>query len=334
MAHEIRSNDTVLLARTAAWHGLGIVLPDTFTPAEALAIGGLNWTVEESTALTATFAEADGSATRNIVDSHKTLRRSDDKTVLGTVGAGYGIVQNSTLADIANTFSLAGQVRCETAGSLFGGRKVWFLLDGSTVDVGGRGDIVNRYIMLHNAHDGTASLGADIITTRVVCNNTYMGALAESKRKGGAFFRFRHTSNIGLRIDDAKTALQGYAAQAAADDAAMNAMAAKSLTRAEIQSLWTDVLVALDGPIASNPRNESEQRRREKAISELASMSRVFDAEARQYGASAWVAANAVTNVIEHQRGRMSGDARTSANLFGAYADAKRVAMSKALALV
>ena len=334
MAHEIRSNDTVLLARTAAWHGLGIVLPDQFSPADALRIGGLDWTVEESTSLTATFVEADGQATRNIVDTHKTLRRSDDKSILGTVGAGYGIVQNSTLADIAATFNTAGNVRCETAGSLFGGRKVWFLLDGSTVDVGGRGDIVHRYLMLHNAHDGTASLGADIVTTRVVCNNTYTGALAESKRKGSAFFRFRHTSGISLRIDDAKAALAGYAAQAQADDAAMQALAAKPLNRAEIQSLWTDVLVALDGPIAANPRNESEQRRREKAIGELAAMSRVFDAESRQYGASAWVAANAATNIIEHQRGRIRGDARTAANLFGAYADAKRTAMTKALALV
>lgn len=330
MAHEIRDNDKVLLARTQAWHGLGTVLPDTFTPEEALTIGGLGWTVEESTALTATFAEADGSATRNIVETHKVLRRSDDKSVLATVGINYGVVQNSTLIDIANTFSLAGNVRCETAGSLFGGRRVFVLLDGKTVDVGGRGDLVNRFIMLHNGHDGMSALGADIVTTRVVCNNTFMGAL----REGGAFFRFRHTSGIGLRIEDAKQALAGYAKQAQEDDAIMAALAAKPMNREQIQALWTDVLVALDGPIAANPSNEKQQRRRDKAVSELASMSRVFDAEAAQYGASAWVAANAVTNVIEHQRGRMKGDARMSANLFGAYADAKRVAMNAAVALL
>lgn len=329
MAHEIRSNDRVVLARTQAWHGLGIVLPDQFTPAEALAVGGLDWTVEESTALTATFAEVDGTATRNIIDSHKTLRRSDDKTILGTVGSGYGIVQNSTLAEIANSFNLAG-VRVETAGSLFGGRKIWFLLDGGSIDVGGKGDVTNRFIMLHNAHDGTASLGGDLVKTRVVCNNTYTGALNE----GGAFFRYRHTSGIALRVEDAKQALAAFRSVTEKDDAAMQALAAKNLSRAEIQSLWTDVLVALDGPIAVNPKTESEHRRKQKAVDALVDMTRVFDAEQQQFGATAWVAANAVTNYIQYHRGRLTGDARKSADLFGSYADAKRLTMRKALALV
>jgi phage/plasmid-like protein (TIGR03299 family) len=329
MAHGIRSNDTVLLARTKAWHGLGIVLPDQFAPAEALSIGGLDWSVEESTALTATFVEADGSAERAVIDTHKTLRRSDDRSILGTVGSGYTPVQNRTLAEIAESFNAAG-VRVETAGSLHGGRKVWFLLDGGSVDVGGKGDITNRFIMLHNAHDGTASLGGDLVKTRVVCNNTYTGALNEN----GGFFRYRHTSGIALRVEDAKQALAAFRDLTAKDNAAMQALAAKTLTRAQIQELWLDVLVALDGPIAVNPKTESESRRKQKAVDALADMSRVFDREAAQFGGTAWVAANAVTNYIQYHRGRLTGDARTSSDLFGSYAEAKRLTMRKALATV
>jgi len=330
MAHEIRSNDQVVLARTAAWHGLGIVLPDQFTPTEALRIGGLDWTVEESTSLTATFVENDGTASRNIVETHKTLRRSDDKSILATVGAGYTPVQNSTLAEIAESFNKTGLVKCETAGSLFGGCKVWFLLNGETVDIGGRGDTVASYLMLHNAHDGTASLGADLVKTRVVCHNTYTGAL----REGGKAFRWRHTSGIALKTEEIKAAIANFRAQESADIEAMNAMAARKLTVAEIQELWTDVLVALDGPIVKNPKTEAEQRRRDKAISEYAHMSRVFDSEAAQFGASAWVAANAATHLIQHGRGRLRGDDRINSDLFGSYAEAKRIVMSKALALV
>jgi len=330
MAHQIYSNDRVVMAGQGAWHGLGIVLPEQFTPADALRIGGLDWSVEESTALTATFAEANGEATRNIVETHKTLRRSDDKSILGTVGAGYSPVQNSTLAEIANAFNSTGQVRCETAGSLFGGKRVWFLLDAGTVEVGKRGDQVARYVMIHNTNDGTASLGGDAVNKRVVCNNTYTGAL----REGGSFFRFRHTSGIGLRVEDAKQALAAYWVQSRNDEAAMQAMAAKPLTRQQIQSLWTDVLIAMDGPIATNPKTESEQRRREKAIGELAYMSKVFDRESADFGANAWVAANAITNYIEHERGRLKGEGRVSANLFGSYNDHKRTAFRKALELV
>lgn len=329
MAHQITGSDSVVLARTQAWHGLGIVLPEQFSPQDALRVGRLDWTVEESTSLTACFVEPNGDAARNIVETHKTLRRSDTKSILGTVGAGYTPVQNTTLAEIAETFNKAG-VRVETAGSLFGGRKVWFLIDGGSVDVGNKGDVVNRYVMLHNAHDGTASLGGDIVTTRVVCNNTYTGALLE----GGSFFRFRHTSGIGLRIDDAKKALESFRATAARDDEAMHALAAKPLTRAEIQSLWTDVLVALDGPIAASPKDEKQERRREKAVAGLADMARVFDRESSQFGATAWVAVNAITNHIQYGRGQLKGEARQSADLFGSYADAKRTAMKHALALV
>ncbi len=168
------------------------------------------------------------------------------------------------------------------------------------------------------------------MTTRVVCANTLKGALSE----GGSFFRYRHTSGISLRVEDAKQALLNFRAVAAKDDAAIAALASKTLTRDEIQSLWTEILVALDGPIAANPKNEKEARRREKAVSGLANMTRVFDAEAAQFGANAWVAANAATNYIQYYRGHLKGDARQNADLFGAYADAKRTAMKSALALV
>jgi phage/plasmid-like protein (TIGR03299 family) len=331
MAHEIRSNDSLVLARTAAWHGLGQILPDTVTPAEALTIGRLNWTVEESTSLTATFVANDGSAERAIVESHKTLRRSDDHSILSTVGADYSVLQNSTLADIATSLGSQGSARVETAGSLFGGRKIFFLLHTNTLDIGRKGDTVEQYILLANAHDGTMSATAMPTSVRVVCNNTLTMALGAASK---AAYRWRHTSGLALRVDDIKAALATYGVAAKAEAEAMEALAAKPLTRDEIQSLWTDVLVALDGPIAKNPKTEQESRRRQKAVDALADMTRVFDREAADFGASAWVAANAATNYIQYHRGYLKGDARLNADLFGAYGDAKRTVMSKALALV
>lgn len=331
MAHEIRSNDSLVLARTAAWHGLGTILPDTVTPTEALTIGGLDWKVEESTSLTACFVGNDGNAERAIVDTHKTLRRSDDQSILATVGADYSVLQNSTLAEIATSLGSQGSARVETAGTLFGGRKCFFLLHTNTLDIGRKGDTVEQYILLANAHDGTMSATAMPTSVRVVCNNTLTMALGAASK---AAYRWRHTSGLALRVDDIKAALATYGVAAKAEAEAMEALAAKPLTRDEIQSLWTDVLVALDGPIAKNPKTEQESRRREKAVDALADMTRVFDTEAQKFGASAWVAANAATNYIQYHRGYLKGDARTNADLFGAYGDAKRTVMSKALALV
>lgn len=330
MAHELQSNDTLVLATKSAWHGLGIVLPDEFTVAEALSVGRLDWSVEESTALTATFVEREGEATRSLIETHKTLRRSDDKTILSTVGSDYTVLQNTALADIASSLGTEGGVKVESAGSLFGGRKVFFLIRTKTVDVGLKGDIVQQYILLANAHDGTMSATVMPTKIRVVCANTFTRAL--NHRSAAKAFRWRHTAGLALKTEDIKAALASYSATAADDAAAMNALAAKSLTSAQIQSLWTDVLVALDGPIAIDPVNDQQARRKVKAVEALANMARVFDSEAAQFGPTAWVAVNAATNYIQYHRGANTGDARVNSDLFGAYSDAKHVAMELALA--
>lgn len=329
--HGIRSNDSLVLARSGAWHGLGTVLPEAVTPAEALRIGGLDWTIEESTSMLACFVNGDGTAERNIIESHKTLRRSDDKSILATVGADYCVLQNTRLAEIAASLGAEGKVKVETCGSLFGGRKVFILLKGETLDIGNSGDIVEQYALLANANDGTMSTTMFPTSTRVVCNNTLTAAFAAA---GAGVYRWRHTSGLALRIEDIKAALATYGKAAASDADAMNTLARKAMTRDEIQSLWTDVLVALDGPIAKNPKDEAQSRRRQKAVDALADMTRVFDTEAQQFGASAWVAANAATNYIQYHRGTLTGEARANSDLFGSYAEAKRLVMRQALALV
>src|SRR5690606_13831409 len=42
MAHEITKNDGLVLAGERAWHGLGIVMPDDFTPRQGLKYAGLD----------------------------------------------------------------------------------------------------------------------------------------------------------------------------------------------------------------------------------------------------------------------------------------------------
>lgn len=336
MAHNIHSNDSMVLVGKRAWHGIGTVLPDAVTPREALVIGGMDWQVEQSDALTATFGADSGNPDRVVVETHKTLRRSDDKTVLATVGADYCVMQNDRLADIAASLGSTGTVKIETAGTLNGGRRVFFLLKGGTVDIGGRGDIVEEYLFIANSHDGSLSLTAFPTSIRVVCANTMTMALQELRSRGGAgaAYRWKHTSGLEVRTDEIKAALANWGRVTDDNREAMNALAAKQLTRDQIQSLWTDVLVALDGEIAVNPKTEAQHRRKAKAVSELAYMSRVFDHESQKFGASAWVAANAMTHLIQHSRGTLRGEARVNADLLGSYGDAKKVAMKAALALV
>lgn len=331
MAHHISQNDGMVLVGSAAWHGIGIVLPNAVTPVEAMRIGRMDWNVEESTSMTAVFVGKDGTPERSIITSHKSLRRDDDKSVLATVGSDYCVLQNATLATIAESLGQEGKVQIETAGTLFGGRKVFFLIKSNTVDVGGRGDLVHQYLLLANSHDGTMSATVIPTSVRVVCQNTLTMALSGASKSA---YRWRHTSGLSLRVEDIKAALKHYNQAANSDAEKMNSLASRLMTRNEIQELWTDVLVALDGPIPVKPKDEAQSRRKQRAVDALADMTRVFDRESADYGATAWVAANAATNYIQFHRGTLKGEARQNADLFGSYADAKRVVMSRALQLV
>ena len=332
MAHQITSTDGLVLANNRrAWHGLGKLLPDTVSPMQALDLAGLNWQAVESDALTATFVNASGEAERLVVPSHKALRRSDNGQLLSCVGSGYHPLQNADLFRIAEGLSSVGGVRIESAGSLFGGRKVFVLIRGETVDVGGRGDIMHQFALLGNSHDGTMAALTALTNERVVCDNTLTAAVQDASHVR----KWRHTAGFEMRVEEVSETLARWRAGAADSAAEANALAGKTLTREQVQDLWVEVLERLDGPIAANPTTEKEARRRDRAAGALAHMSQVFDAESQQFGPSAWVAANAATNWIQHVRpARLSAEAAFASDKWGAGAEAKRTAMKTALALL
>ena len=87
MAHEMTSTDNVVLHREKAWHGLGVVVENAPTPAEAIRIGNLDWEVAQwpiqAMGPDGQLVRAPGVA--NI--------RLDTQEVLGLVSGGYEVVQ-------------------------------------------------------------------------------------------------------------------------------------------------------------------------------------------------------------------------------------------------
>lgn len=296
MSHEIETNDSLVLADTAAWHGLGTVVKGAPNPFAALRLAGLEWEVQESETVAGTFADCKVST-----DAHKMLVRSDDKTVLGMVGCDYRPVQNATLAELAYGFRKAGcdqGVEVESAGSIRGGKRVWMLLRAASIDMTGKGDEAVPYLMLGNSHDGTMALRVLPTSVRVVCSNTFHAAL--SARNAG--WSFRHTQNIGGRVDTLAGDIKRWMQSVEHGREVATELAAKQVNRETVRNLWSDVLTALDGEIPQNPKNGWEERKREHAVKFLARCAEVFDRESQQFGANLWVAANAATNAVQHLR--------------------------------
>ena len=327
MAHQIRKNDHLVLAGKSAWHGLGTVTEGAPNPFAALRLARLEWDVLPSASVSGIFNPGERDEFRVSTDTAQVLVRSDDKSVLGVVGPDYTPVQNLQLAELAYALRDAGSdrgVEIESAGSLYGGRKVWFLIRAESIEMGGKGDTTVPYFMLTNAHDGTASLQGLGTGTRVVCANTMRIALGEAKDR----IAFRHTSGIGSRVEEMAGIIRQWFSNVEKGQSVAARLAAKPMTSAAIRELWVEVIQRLDGeiPAAQDVSNKWEENRREKAINGLAHMAQVFDRESQQYGANLWVAANAATNWVQHVRSQYAirkGDstARAYAQWNGATAD-------------
>jgi phage/plasmid-like protein (TIGR03299 family) len=193
----ITATDGMMYTGATPWHGLGVKLDNPATAAEAIAAAGLGWTVIKKPVYVRNihggFEEIDGKAA---------ILRQDTEEVFGVLGTGYQPVQNSEAFGFFDSVIGQGEAIYHTAGSLYGGKRVWILAKlPENIEVV-PGDVVQPYILLSNSHDGSQALRMQITPIRVVCWNTLSAAL---QRQGG--FYAKHTRNVMERANEAREVL-------------------------------------------------------------------------------------------------------------------------------
>lgn len=324
MAHEITSTDTPIFHATGAWHGLGTVVENAPTPLEALKLAGLDWTVQESEMLNASFGDETDS-----IESFKALRRSDTKEILHVATSRYKVMQNETLARLMDEISTtSGMARIESAGSLKGGRIVWFLAKAEAYDIG-NGDTHVPYLLGTNAHNGTNAVRFLPTNIRVVCANTHTAAL---NQEGG--WSWKHTGDMDFKVTEIQATIAKWNTQIADDKGMYEYLASREMTRDQINELWVDVLIRANGPIPKEVTNGYQKARMEKVTNALGYMAEVFDRESQTFGASALIAANAATNWLGHANGTTQGESREASNFWGSGARQKNAAFKQTLQMV
>ena len=185
--------ETMMYVREKPWHGLGTMVEEASTSADALRLAGLDWTVEPKQISILGDDSPIDNAVANV--------RSSDGKVLGIVTDRYKAVQNVEAFAFTDTL-IGGDVRYETAGSLKGGRKIWLLAKMPTAKVAG--DDVEPYLCFTNNHDGKGSVRVCMTPIRVVCNNTLNIALGSAKRAWSII----HTGDINKKIAEARETLE------------------------------------------------------------------------------------------------------------------------------
>lgn len=213
------------VGRKPAWHGLGTVIKEAVSSDEALRLAGLDWNV----------AQHEVMVDNVVVPGYKANVRDSDNSVLGIVGNKYRNVQPEEAFSFTDELLAASDTRYETAGSLYGGRRIWLLAHMPETEIAG--SAIAPYVFFTTTFDGSTSTIAGMTPTVIVCANTLSYAIAGAPRT----WRLRHTATLRDKVSEAQRTLglAGSYMNALKEDA--EALRAKSLTKAAVQRIVEQV---------------------------------------------------------------------------------------------
>ena len=326
MAHMIdQSTGRSAIAYIGAtpWHGLGQALTPGASIETWTAEAGLGYTVLESPVLYNSPAATELQSWPN----RKVLHRSDTGAPLAVVSDGYRVVQPGEVMDFFRELVKIGGFQLETAGALSDGKRVWALASvGEAAPVVSR-DIVRPYLLLATSYDGTMATVAKFTAIRVVCNNTITAAVGGYSN--GAPIKGEEETNLGylksaVRVlhsenfkADAVRMELGIAANAW-EKFLINSrqLAGQGMDQAEADQF----LVALLKPWNRAARDIKESR----AFGRVMQLFNggAIGADLPGVAGTRWAMLNAVTELVDHERGR-SNNTRIESAWFGSGAALK-----------
>jgi phage/plasmid-like protein (TIGR03299 family) len=335
MAHMIDTTTgtaAIAYAGETPWHGLGQQLEAGASIEEWRRAAGLEWEVLRAPVLfqAASVAAAGVALIDKSMPNRDVLYRSDTLAPLSVVSRkGYKIHQPEQIFGYFESIAKAGGFELETAGALSGGGRIWALARvGEGANIIGQ-DRVDPYLLLATSYDGTMTTIARFTSIRVVCHNTITAALSVPASKNKAA---RIVSALKLphstEFDAAEISAQLGIVQGAFDQFLTEARSLAEIGVADYKA--AEIVAQVLAPTRSEGKDVSGSRGF-KAIMGL------FDGAAigsdLTGGKSAWQLLNAVTEYVDHQRGRTTESTLTQA-WFGSGEQMKTRAKEALLALV
>jgi phage/plasmid-like protein (TIGR03299 family) len=330
MAHAIEGNKMAFVGETP-WHGLGVKVDESmgYDVPGFIAASGLNSTVGLKPLF---LGEEDGVDDKNepkyrlgsAAPAFMTYRIEDGQTY-GVVGPRYTPLQNVDAFNWFQPFLDKKECCLHTAGSLFDGAKIWILAklnrDPSEIV---KEDIVEKYILLSNSHDGTTAIRTGYTPIRVVCANTLAAAHYSNESK---LIRVRHTASAQVNLDKVRDVMNNI-------DAEFNATAEQYRFLASRNFNQDDVKKYVKLIVGVNELKEDDISTRSKNI--MADMlERIFDGPKQQLaGVSGtwWAAYNGVNEYYNYKAGR-NNENRLNNLWFGAGVADNRAALELAVNL-
>jgi phage/plasmid-like protein (TIGR03299 family) len=292
MAHElsIREDGTAEMAYVGdePWHGLGQKLNPGATIEEWTEAAGLNWHVERAQVEFATSKGILNMPSRNV------LYRQDTFKPLSVVSDGYKVVQPAQIMDFFKKLTAKTNSQMETAGSLFEGRVIWALArlgdDVSIMD-----DKVAPYLMLSTSYDMSTPTVGKLVATRVVCNNTLQLAMGE---KGQRQIRIPHSTEF--KSEDVRAGLEFSLDAFEAFKQQATKLAIQAFEQSDMDKFLLKLLQPSKGEIDGDVIRKSKGYTAIMGLFQGGQLGSGQDA----INKTAWGALNAVTQFIDHVKGK------------------------------
>ena len=265
------------------WHRLGKKLKEAFDAKTAIKEAGLQFTVEK-----AQIKVADSGV---IIPNRFAIRRTDTKDILGVVGKSYEPLQNKDAFAFFDGVFGKNKARYECAGVLGKGERIWLLakLPGNFSIQGD--DVIGKYLLLTNGHDGSEAVRARFTPIRVVCQNTLNAALREKSKE----VYVMHHSNIEERLKIAGKLLAQAGVYFDEAQKTFKAFASFKLSDQNRRDYFTQVVAETVKPLKEL---SSVTRQKIEKLEELHETGKGTDLPKTR--GTLWGAFNAVTEFVDH----------------------------------
>ena len=290
-----------------AWHGLGARLSQVATAQEAIEAASMGWEVE----MRKVFIQTPSGQFMEVTDK-KAVTRLDNGKVFGVFSNQYTPLQNRDAFTFFDGVVGAGEAIYHTAGTLGGGSRIWILAKLPGDLKLSNSDVLERYILLANSHDGSLAVTMKPTTVRVVCNNTLSVAMGGDTNK---LFRAVHTSSVMQRVNQARETLGLQEAYFAMMMRGIERLADESMNQVAADEFLLKLFGQEESPEAISTRMQNQ----------MDTVGDLFISGTGNHGVNRWDMLNAVTEFVDHKRSK-DADKRLDAAWFGGGKDLKQKA--------
>lgn len=308
MAHGILDGRAVY-TRKPGWHGLGTTFQNAPNEAELSAALGADREVRTVPLYCRGFDGSEIAVSEMVAKLEFHPEHSGGKLVCVS-GPETGTIQTSDIIEMFRPYFTSGAAEVESAGVLFGGRKVWMLarLLGAAAEVR-PGDSIAPYLLFSTSRDNSAAASVGTTFVRVECANLLRAA------EGSAQSVLRKFSHRGTDAE-VKAKTQTALADIQLAQGKFGDFITSARIMAEVKAKTDDVREYFASVFGMDANPTERPKQSQSKLAELLSIYSDGSSGVGLGGGTWWDAYNAVSDRVTHSESR-TAETRFDSALYG-----------------